>query len=634
MSIVYTNDKEIEIIGKIFEKSGIDFIPKVIIKTANQHTDIDILGIYKNIIILVECVGHDTFGPKMKKFFADSEINIESFDKIADILKAKHKQFFRTHENNLKSRGRKVVKLLVALNKETKETVEENQLAYCETNSITLWTEENYYYFEKISDCTYDHCKYEIFDSFNIKPSDIVGETKEQVTPTYLAYGKEIKQNLYIINFVVPVDVLLKRSTIRRFYCCDTEEGYQRLLDKNKLKKMRQYLLTEIGTYPNNIICALNIKSNVKEIGKKIEVTIKDIQESAKVDTIKEGIKDNLFLVELPNSHEAFEIIDGQHRLFSFAQTKYEEFENTKEVEGKKKLRQGDARIQELSRQMYLTVTAIYSKNEDWGDPGKLFLEINTTQTRVKPEDLIDLLEQYYKNSPEAYTNRLLKKLNSKGVLENKIKIKFWQRDKIKRTSLIGYTGLKDIFNDVQTKNGKYKIGYEIFEIAFKKQKKIKDRLDFCYLIINNYLNSIKDLVRLKNQKDFNKICDDVTLKDYYLFSAVFVGALIRLLRHFLSSEDKEFKILNKIKDNLFLKGKRKKDLINLNIDNRKIQKLFKKGLDEIVSKYKFTTAEFKIQENWGSNRWAKIESDLFYTVRDKFPNFGDESLIIKKYRK
>ena len=61
---------------------------------------------------------------------------------------------------------------------------------------------------------------------------------------------------------------------------------------------------------------------------------------------------------------------------------------------------------------------------------------------------------------------------------------------------------------------------------------------------------------------------------------------------------------------------------------------LFKPSFQIIVDKYKFTREEFSKQEGWGSNKWAKIEADLFYLIKDKYVKFGDETLISKKYRK
>lgn len=626
---------EIEKVISIFKKSGIDCLQEIEIKIEEQQTDIDVLGIYNNIIILVECVGKDTFGPKLKKSITDFDLNIQHFEKTLKIISKKDNTFYKEHEKYLKSSNKIFKKLLVSFKKETKDYIDKTHNNISSKSDVCLWTREEIYYYDKISDCTYDHCKYEIFDYLNINPEDMENDDEPTIL-IYLAYGKKIKNKSYLLNFIVPVTVLLHRSTIRRLQDSVTKDGYQRLLDKNKLKRMREYLLSgETHMYPNNIICVLNKStSKPKEIGKTIIGQLQlEEQEKAKIPILKKEIKDKIFLIELPNTYNVFEIIDGQHRLFSYAQTKYYLFEKIKNKKEKVKIKQRDNKIEKLSQQSHLTITAIYSENNIWGEPGKLFFEINTTQTRIKPEDVIDLVEKYYKDSPIAKANKLLRKLNNNGILKGSIKIKFWQDERIKRTSLISYSGLKGIF-------GERKKSHKIFWDAYKKQNKIKNYIDFCFILINNYLWKISDLVKTKYKKNgkgkniFNEtISKDFTLKKYYLFSAVFIGALIRFLRHFLSNKDKEFKILDKLNETLE-KGNNKEEIINKNIQNDKLQNLFHDALQLIVKKYDFTKNEFNQQEGWGPNKWVKIESDLFYLIRKKHPNFGDDMLISKKHRK
>ncbi len=630
------HSEEIEKVISIFRKSGIDHLQEVEIKIEEQQSDIDVLGIYNNIIILVECVGNVRFGPKLKKSLTDFDLNIEHFEKISEIIRKKYNAFYRKHKKYLKSSNKIFKKLFVSFEKETKESISKTSRDISSENDACIWTREEIYYYDKISDCTYEHCKYEIFDCLNINPEDMKNDAESTIL-TYLAYGKKIMNKSYLLNFIVPVNVLLHRSTIRRLQDSVTEEGYQRLLDKNKLKGMREYLLSgKTHMYPNNIICVLSqIASKPKEIGKTISDQLQlEEQERAKTPSLKKEIIDKMFLIELPNTYNVFEIIDGQHRLFSYAQTKYHLFEKIENSSEKTKIKREDNKIKKLSEQSYLTVTAIYSEDNIWGEPGKLFFDINTTQTRIKPEDVIDLVEKYHKDHPIAKANKLLKRLNNNGILKGNIKIKFWQDQRIKRTSLLSYSGLKDIFDE-------RKKTHKIFFDIYKKQKKIKNYIDFCFILINNYLWKISNLVRtryktrykMKGKVFIETVSKDFAFKKYYLFSAVFIGALIRLLRHFLSDKDEEFKILDKLNET-FEEGNNQKEIINKNIQNDKIQNLFCDALKLIVKKYDFTKNEFNQQEGWGSNKWAKIESDLFYSICKKYPNFGDDMLISKKHRK
>jgi DGQHR domain-containing protein len=621
------HEEEITLVSDIFEKAGIDSIPKVkIYKLGNnkkQFCDIDVLGIYKNIIIFVECFGRDSFGDKKKDFDSESKTIISNWDEmLVKTLEKGHGDFYKRHEDYLKnSDNRKIKKLIVCTQKEEVKVEERDNL---KKDEFYIFTKDNTEYFKIISDCTYEHCKFEILDFLGVEPYDVMDEEGSTST-RYIAIGKKVKDDFYILNLTIPVESLLKYSHVLRYHRGDPELGFQRLLDEKKLKVMREYLLNEKReTYPNNIIVILN-KSTIKSL----EETNFQTENLALNENLKNEAK-KLWAVTIPNSYKAFSIIDGQHRLFSFAQTKYSKYKRTKSQEEKKKLEEGDNKIEEMAKKSAMVVTALRSANSEESDmPAKLFYEINTTQTTISPEDVIDLTEKYWPENPVSDANKLLRKLNDNGVLKNKIRIKFWQENRLRRTSLISYAGLKDIFN---IDKGKASKTFNIFSSLMKNQNKIKDYVDFCFVLINNFLlilkESMKHKLEKKGQQQFEAMCKDIYIKDYYLFSAVFIGAYIRLLRHFLSEKDNSFKIYNKINNEII------KNNLDENRDNAEIQNLFLEGVEIIVSSFDFTRKEFE-DKGYASNRWAKIETDLFYKLRENgFPYFGDESLISEKHRK
>jgi DGQHR domain-containing protein len=630
----YKNKNEEDIVESIFRKSGIECTKEIPVNVSEVHTNIDVLGISENVIILVECVGTDSIGPKSKKANSDFCSIEPVFDKILTGLPMDHKarKLYEEHKSAIDPTKRIFRRLLVSLNEETRRSVAEYILNFCQTSSIHLWTFEETHYFATVADCTYDHCRFEIFEHLQVLPSQINTGNAEPTTPNYVAYGKRY-DGLDILNFVVPVTVLLQRSSVKRLQDSSSMKGYQRLLAKDKLRKMRQYLMKDFPRYPNNIICKLHDSATVNCLSDTGTTVQLGSSISAKMSVAKE-IKTNLFLVELPDTHDAFEIIDGQHRLFSFSQTKYALYEKVKSPGERDALREGDSKIADLSADAHLIVTAIHSKRgavgTEFSDPGRLFLDINTTQTRIRPEDVIDLVSKYYHDDPTAYANALLGKLNAHGILENKIRVKFWQEERIKRTSLITYSRLKDIFDKKKKSN-------EIFQGAFQRQTIIKDYVDFCYVVINNYLRALYDSVRARNRKQFSKMAKDTTLSRYYLFSAVFIGALIRLLRHFLSVTDQEFGVLEQLQS-VLIAGNDDEDeehIVNRNIQNEKMRGLFLDGMGRIATQFHFTRSEFDSKEGWGPNMWGKIEADLFYCIRNgKHPRFGDEKLILKKYRR
>ncbi|MCD6448056.1 MAG: DGQHR domain-containing protein, partial [Thermoplasmata archaeon] len=471
----------------------------------------------------------------------------------------------------------------------------------CTKNDIKIWTYEEYFYFQKVAKTEKKYGKYRILEFLTVRPEEL--EETSDFPLIYLAVGNKIN-GVYLLNVSIPVKQLLKHVTIKRLQDWSSE-GFQRLIDEKKLKKMREYLERELAFYPTNVVLLAREDTTIEKINTdSIQLEISD---SSILPDIKRNMRGHLFVVKLPNTYDAFTVIDGQHRLFSYVS----DHDN---------------------KNINILSTLILIKEEDemtrsLKDGAKLFYDINQKQTYIKGEDIIDLMEKISPEAPVTKANTLLKKLNENGVLENKIRFKPWQEDRIRRTSLIRYSGLKHIFDEKNKKT------YKIFYNAYEKQNKIKDYINFSYVLINNYLWQLYKLVKKKYKENgwgekFTELSKDMTLKNYYLFSAVFIGAMIRLLRHFLSEKSqREFDILNRL--NVVFKDKE-----NANINNSKLQKLFYDGLNEIAKKYDFTKEEFDRQKGWGPNKWAKIEADLYSLIRRKYHNFGDADLLSPKYLK
>ena len=184
---------EIEKVGEIFKKSKISFIPELKISIETNKTDIDILGMSKNILILVECFGTESFGEKLKKTITNLKNIKKNFKKVREIIKQEYPLFYRTHKSFLEGTNLKFRCLLVSSQKETKDCVEDFHKKNYEEEDFFLWTTEELYYYDKVSDCTYDHCKYEIFSCINVFPEDIEDDAESSI-PSYIAYGKQIKE--------------------------------------------------------------------------------------------------------------------------------------------------------------------------------------------------------------------------------------------------------------------------------------------------------------------------------------------------------------------------------------------------------------------------------------------------------
>lgn len=143
-----------------------------------------------------------------------------------------------------------------------------------------------------------------------------------------------------------PYELLSVAQVYRRDLLPDlsskSEERYQRVLMPGKLKRIREELLTDQDfMFPNSILVVLSNDCKY-DSGKKV--------------------------LQIPDIYGSMEVIDGQHRLFSYA---------SKDVNAK------------VGDQCRIMVTAIQFKGASEQDSrrysAKTFIEINTNQTRVRP---------------------------------------------------------------------------------------------------------------------------------------------------------------------------------------------------------------------------------------------------------
>jgi len=588
------HEEEIVTTSLIFSKSDIPNLTNLIINENNEtYTDIDVIGIYKNVIILAECVGKESIKEKEKKFTGtcvklESDLNL-----LLDSIKKKDNDFFQKNckyiIDLLKNEREKIIvkRLLISLNKEFQEE-EINNKKY-KTNSLFIWDISLLKYFEIISNTTFKHCRYELFNFFDIKPNNIDEQGKlDDIDCTLI----EKTPNRTVVVFKMKADELLKRTFVLRYYgWAGAENGFQRILNEKKLREMRKYLLEEEGGYPNNIIVIIPSDIEIK------------------------CLKDSNYKFNLPEKFDTLCIIDGQHRLFSFAQDQYSKWY---EIKGKttKKIQEEDKKITELSKKMNFIITGVQFKSEEEKKknyPIKLFYEINTKQTKLSSEDVIDLTSIIDRTLPESKANNIIKKLNKDGPLINKIRTKFYHEGRLYRTTLIRYAGLLEMFNP---KAKTYSIFYKIYN---KQKKIIKDYDEFCLELIKIYLSSLKEALEDKYKAIANEIWEDTKKEKYYLMSVTSIGAFLRLLRHFMSEKDGDFEDIRK--------------LIEYGLKNNsiKIKTRFKEGLEIIVKYLSFERTEWK-KMGFKSSQWALLEKYMFETIRkhSKFKKFGDESLITK----
>lgn len=573
----------------MLKNMGIHAIHSVQIKTEGKtKTDIDVLAAYGNVLIIVECCGKEkNVSTKSKLAKSNFDWISKNLDKLSEIVREQFKKFYKQTEDIWRKIEKGQSTIIRNILFTTRRLEEKQKLfeAYLK-DDIYLMDFDDYSYFNQLSALTFGHARYELFIFLELRPAD-VGDKFSLVSPKVEGIVIGESKDKDIVVFGHYPYFLIKTTHVRRLYSWD-KLGFQRLLEKSKINALVKFLKEKKESFPNNIIVATHKNTiNYNPNYKKGRFTM--------------GFNDF--------SYDIFVLIDGQHRLYAFTSN--------------------DAEIEKLRENVNLLVTAIIFKDikeeDSYNKMAESFYVINTTYKKIDPETSIDLQEKLWPDNLAPKANKLLRRLNNEEGTFLFHKIEFSPHDKeyfgmklLPRTTLIRYSGLKQFFKEKSK-------SHKIFQSAYSRLK-LDSYEEFLYWILKVYLKAIESCLKeVKGEAKAEQLLEDTELKNYYFMTVTVIGALFRLLRHFLSSNnpDKNVKKLLEVLDEKSISLRRKED---------KVKQIIKKVLRHVFSKVKFTNKEWE-EKGWKSSQWALVERQMIDIIREKYSNFGDEKLLKKPKR-
>lgn len=187
----------------------------------------------------------------------------------------------------------------------------------------------------------------------------------------------EINQPIgsFYVGFIDYKELLRLADVNEREYNSDLEKymGIQRKVDEKRLKDIRQFILSSDSTFPTSIV--LNITS----------------------DDIIENYNEKNHSILIKDNKVVFNILDGQHRLYSFVNSNFEgHFE--------------------------LPITIII--DADLETQAHIFTKINLNQTKVNKSLTYDLFEYAKANTPYKIAHNITQTLNfTEGPFYKKVKM-------------------------------------------------------------------------------------------------------------------------------------------------------------------------------------------------------------------
>ena len=329
--------------GLEFEKNVRNTLKKIGLENVNGEQSlsigrfqIDAIGGINNCLLIISCVWS-----QKRKINQKIKEKIRELNGVKDAIK-KDIADLRDYSRYTDFR------FIVTTNTEFSKKIDE----YAKQDDIILWRYDDVLaYYENLARFINKYAKYSLAGELNIKPDDM----KPLMVPCFSTRLGPYSAHLFFIN----AKELLKRQYVARRER-RTKTYYQRSLDEKRIKDIKKYIEEDGGFFPNNIIIAFDNESRPKFIPATFKPN-KYIEDwRFPIEEMRSG------LLQFPITYRACAIIDGQHRLFSFSETKMGE---------------------------QIPVLAIDGIDES--DQAKLFIDINGKQKKVDQNLLWELQNEF-----------------------------------------------------------------------------------------------------------------------------------------------------------------------------------------------------------------------------------------------
>lgn len=315
-----------------------------------------------------------------------------------------------------------------------------------------------------------------------------------------VANGTEVKADVF--TFVAhPADLLTIAEVFRRelmpIFTVAEDNQYQRSLDFKKMKAMEKLVANSNFTFPNSILISLDKQCIYNHKEKKLII---------------------------PMEYGNISIIDGQHRLFSYANINL-----TEEIRENAKILVTAIRFQTTDSFLALQCCA------------KTFVEINTEQKRVSSDHINEIAYSVLgRKYPRALAAQVILRCNHRfgkalyGMFTSSQVTGGIFKAATVIESLAAITSLETISKLIQTKSGKRaknKLGYlNLFDKDLEDLSDASTFIEQGVICLEHYFYHVKRIFR----EDWPKRNDGTILQETTLSYTKVFSAFIRLLNQFL----------------------------------------------------------------------------------------------------
>lgn len=503
-------------IVKTFTDAGFHYVP-----TNDQElyigfrkVEVDALFIYENVWLICEDTVKTTnirdHIRTKNEAFGQIKSNLACFVEEVSKLFPDRKELFQKYDSDrLKAYALYLSKEDIALTDDDYKLFSE--LIFVQPRTLN--------YFQWITQCIKKSAIYEVFRFLKLKNSDIgqISSASESAAITApIIYPKSftgLKNNVRIVSFMMSAEDLLKTCyVLRKDNWTESIWLYQRLIEKNKIKSIREFIEEKGEAFYNNII-----------VGLPDRVRICDEKGDYKsIDEI--GDLEGNYTLTFPKEMNSICVIDGQHRIFAH----YESGVDSKQ----------ERKIAELRKQLHLLVTGLVfppgmSEEERARIQSEIFVEINSNAKLVPQNVLLQIKRIQNPIADESIAQFVVEKLNKQGVFQNMLQISSLDGGRIKTASIVRFA-LRYLVTATPSEGKQSLFTYwNGNKDAFQKisSSAIEDYATYCASTLRNYFGAIK--------KNLNDQWDDESSK---LLSVIAInGFIIALTRQLSINGIKDF---------------------------------------------------------------------------------------------
>ena len=275
----------------IFYKMGFKVLNSntVNFKIKNNHIDlnkdVDIIALDEETCLFIDCFAADEFD-RVTSFAEKIKSISDTFRHLCNDIQAKY--------------GDKKCKYILATNN---YLVGEKDINDIRSSKIMYFEEENIDYYSALVEHLGSAARFQLLG--NLFSKTTIKSMDERVPAIEGRMG-----NLTYYSFLIEPERLLKIGYVLHRNKANHSQmpTYQRLIKKDRLKSIREYV-NNGGFFPNSLIISIDSKDGKM----KFEKAQQNLQ----------GQNTRVGTLYLPKEYQSAYIIDGQHRLYGYSDSKY-----------------------------------------------------------------------------------------------------------------------------------------------------------------------------------------------------------------------------------------------------------------------------------------------------------------------